>query len=110
MLLAYNSSGAQPVFDQDGGVVGTVVFDEGERLATDGLFCAHISTLRDEYRDWEAQADGEQSLGVSRTPILAYALVVSRVEGSQNVFARVGLAEVGYDWIMAGTEEEVSFV
>ncbi|KAK3302752.1 heterokaryon incompatibility protein-domain-containing protein [Chaetomium strumarium] len=120
MLLGYgSSSGAQPVLDQNGSVVGIIVFDEGGGCprATDDLYCAHISTLKDERRDqalWEVQADdGEQRLGgssISQPPILAYALVLRSVGGGRDVFARVGLAEVGYDWIMAGDEQEVSLL
>lgn len=112
-ILLSQSSGAQPVFDQNDTLVGTIVFDEGERLTIDGLFCAHLSTLMDDCSVAalrEAQADGVQRVVVPKPPILAYALVLSSVGGSQNVFTRVGLAEVGYDWILTGTEQEISLI
>lgn len=71
-------------------------FDE-ESLITGELFCAHISTLTD-----RVQVEGEN---LDNLEILAYALVLEKVKGTDNDFKRVGFAEVNYEWMDAVGEE-----
>lgn len=75
----------QEIFDDKRKLIGFVSFDEHKVIQGD-LFCAHISTL---YED-------------SGKPILAYALILTRIRNDGLRFRRVGLAELNLEWITEG--------
>jgi len=85
-------SDCQETFDQNGKLVGFVSFDEDRQIVGD-LFCAHISTLMD-----------------FQEPMLAHALILIKLEGDENSFRRVGLAEVNYDWMVEGVRTTVKLL
>ncbi|KAH7322474.1 heterokaryon incompatibility protein-domain-containing protein [Stachybotrys elegans] len=50
------------------------------------------------------------TITVPRPPILAYALVLKKVEASLNEYERVGVAEVNYGWMVAGAKTTLLLV
>ncbi|KAK4243794.1 heterokaryon incompatibility protein-domain-containing protein [Corynascus novoguineensis] len=100
-ILLSALSVCQKILDSDRQVVGFLSFDEDVRHTGD-LFCAHISTLLDESKNeyWRK----------SDTPILAYALVLVKVDGTENEYSRVGLAQVNHGWITSGARERMKLV
>ena len=102
------------ILDSDQKVIGFFSFDEDMRHTGD-MFCAHISALSNE-ADFEARRkfdDSEvQSVDMRefQTPILAYALVLVKMDATENEYKRVGLAEVNHGWMTSGTRERVSLV
>jgi hypothetical protein len=71
-----------------GVLIGFVSFDEDQRPSGQ-LFCAHISSVMD-------PGSGE--------PILAYGLVLIKVNDGGNDFKRVGICEINYHWISRGDQ------
>ncbi|GAB1312711.1 Heterokaryon incompatibility domain-containing protein [Madurella fahalii] len=113
-ILLPEQSECQEILDSDQKVIGFLSFDE-DTGPTGDMFCAHISTLLDEahFDAMRAFDNSEvQSVDVRqfRTPILAYALVLVKVAGTENEYKRAGLAQVNYDWMVNGTKERVRLV
>ncbi|KAJ0420521.1 hypothetical protein BJY00DRAFT_284012 [Aspergillus carlsbadensis] len=91
------------ILDSDEQVVGFVSFDEDEDIRdTVDMFCAQISTLVYEQRP--------ESWNEPMTPVLAYGLVLVKVEESDSEYRRVGLAQVNHGWMTSGTRERVKLV
>ncbi|ROW17088.1 hypothetical protein VPNG_01025 [Cytospora leucostoma] len=113
-VLLASISECREILDDAGSLVGFVSLDE-ERQVVGDLFCAHISTLRDEDMravHQELDKPGVTSVDMSpfQKPILAYAMVLARVEGVENEFRRLGLAEVNYEWMRGGTSSVIRLV
>ncbi|KXX78305.1 hypothetical protein MMYC01_206226 [Madurella mycetomatis] len=113
-ILLPERSECQEILDSDQRVIGFVSFDEDTRETSD-MFCAHISTLLDEARfDAMRRFDNPevQSVDMSefQTPILAHALVLVKVAGTENKYRRIGIAQVNYGWITGGARERVKLV
>jgi hypothetical protein len=104
-------SECREVLDEKCRPVGFVSFD-ADNIETGDLFCAHISTLRDNATN-EAlkEFDDPSVMQVDRRkyqlPILANALVLTRLESGDNHFRRLGFAEVNYDWMSIGEKTVV---
>lgn len=106
----------QEVLNESRKLVGFVAFDEGIHVVGD-LFCAHISTLTDEAVD-AANEDlarpGVESVDMRdyQRPILAYALVLAKVEegAGDGAYKRVGLAEVNYYWMTSAESVAVKIL
>jgi len=100
-ILLSALSVCQKILDSERQVIGLLSFDEDVRH-TDDLFCAHISTLLDgsKHEYWRK----------SDTPILAYALVLVKMDGTENEYRRVGLAQVNHGWITSGARERMKLV
>ncbi|CAG9937547.1 unnamed protein product [Clonostachys rosea f. rosea IK726] len=99
----------QELYNESKKLIGFVSFDDGTHPVGD-LFCAHLSTLKD-----EAMAAARQELSRPRVdavdlgdyqrPILAYALVLTSLE--KDIYRRVGLAEVNYHWMTSGDRSKL---
>ncbi|VUC32206.1 unnamed protein product [Clonostachys rosea] len=99
----------QELYNESKKLIGFVSFDDGTHPVGD-LFCAHLSTLKDEAMDaarQELSRPGVDSvdLGDYQRPILAYALVLTRLE--EDMYRRVGFAEVNYHWMTSGERTKV---
>ncbi|KAH8662383.1 hypothetical protein BX600DRAFT_466300 [Xylariales sp. PMI_506] len=102
----------QEVYNERRLLVGFATFDEAIQIVGD-LFCAHISTLRD-----EATLEAEQELAkpdveevdlrTYQRPILAYALILTKI--GENEYRRVGFAEVNYYWMTSGERTVVKLL
>lgn len=113
-ILLPERSECQEILDSDQRVIGFVSFDEDTRETSD-MFCAHISTLLDEaHSDAMRRFDNPEvrrvDLGEFQTPILAHALVLVKVAGTENEYRRIGVAQVNYDWMTGGARERVRLV
>ncbi|KAH7412357.1 heterokaryon incompatibility protein-domain-containing protein [Phaeosphaeria sp. MPI-PUGE-AT-0046c] len=111
-ILLGHLSATKDVHDGNGNLIGMVSFDE-RALPTGPLFCVHVSTLHDTCMHStmeEPKTSKARSASIPMPPILAYALVVRPVDGSDQTYARVGLAELDYAWITAGDEEVIRLV
>ncbi|KAJ5733421.1 extracellular lipase [Penicillium malachiteum] len=112
--MAHRSE-CQDMFDEGGRIVGFVSFDEDRQLVGD-LFCAHISTLRDEILDFPKQNfdetdETEYDIQHSCPPILAYALILIRVDSNEGtLYRRVGMAELNYEWMLEGVSSKAKII
>lgn len=99
------------LYDDDGTVLGFGSFDEGDQPSSD-LYCAHLSTLRDStfYHLHQKDPVGEVGSLTYFDHILAYALILVRVDGKESQYRRVGLAEVNYKWAINGTRAGIELV
>ncbi|KAJ5762977.1 heterokaryon incompatibility protein [Penicillium manginii] len=86
-------SECQEIFDDEDRLIGFVSFD-GHTVFEEDLFCAHISTLNED----------------SGTPILAYALILTRLKNDDTAFRRVGLAELNHEWTTGGEDITMSLM
>lgn len=93
----------QEILNENRKLVGFVAFDEDIRPTGD-LFCAHISTLMDEAveaakRDLAKPGVLSVDMREYQRPILAYALVLAKLKDEEDIYTRVGLAEINYHWM-----------
>ncbi|KAJ6014991.1 extracellular lipase [Penicillium herquei] len=111
------SSECQEMFDEDDRLVGFVSFDEDRHLMGD-LFCAHISTLRDEAPAHDSQLQNsdeidetEYDIQNSCPVILAYALILIRKKSDEGMlYRRVGMAELNYEWMSEGVSTKAKII
>ncbi|KAJ4397061.1 hypothetical protein N0V93_001285 [Gnomoniopsis smithogilvyi] len=104
----------QEMFNEDRHLVGFVAFDESIHVVG-ALFCAHISTLTDEAltaAENDLAKPGVETVDMRdyQRPILAYALVLSKVKAEENTYKRVGLAEMSYYWMTSAEKEVVTIL
>ena len=93
-------------------MIGFVSFEEASYVEEENMFCAHVSTLRDDSLHAAMQEAEESGATASapRPPILAYALAVKYTGKAEGEYSRIGMAEVNYEWRIAGSEKVVRLV
>ena len=104
-------SECREVLDENTRPIGFVSFD-ADNIETGDLFCAHISTLRDNALDAALREfDDPNVMRVDRKqfqlPILANALVLTKLNSEDDHFKRLGFAEVNYHWMSSGEKTVV---
>ncbi|KAI0455754.1 HET-domain-containing protein [Xylaria acuta] len=94
-------TGCHEILDGNQALVGYVSFDDRLPDVAE-LYCALLSTVRD-----EPPTPRSGNLG---RPVVAYSLVVTKIDGEKDKYRRCGLAETSYGWITNGTRGTVTLL